>query len=203
MKRVEFSLAAMTVALAAALAAACAATAGSAPDEQAGLALLRSGGHVILMRHANSPSGQLGPVGMTEGCTLAPGRGLDAKGFYQARSIGEFLRKENIAVARGYTSDLCRAWDTARLVAAGAPVEPVAALKTTEAQAIEAFKRRLAAELAAAPEANILLVTHSNIVPLYADWPAQPEIASGLVLIIDAASWRAVGQFDFVAPALE
>jgi hypothetical protein len=103
------------------------------------LSRLKQGGAVILMRHAHSPSGQAAAFGMTEGCILQTGRGLDAKGFFQARFIGEFLKAEVVPIGAAYTSDLCRAWDTARLVAAGLPVTPVLALKTTNAADIDAF----------------------------------------------------------------
>jgi broad specificity phosphatase PhoE len=153
------------------------------------MAELAGGGAVVLMRHANSPSGQLAAVGMSEGCILGEGRGLDAKGFFQARFIGEFLRSEGVGLAAAYTSDMCRTWDTARLVAAGAPVEPEPALKTTNISEIDAFKQKIAARLAANPRDNILLVSHSNIVPLYADWGSPEEIPSGVVLIVDPATW--------------
>jgi len=153
------------------------------------LADLAKGGSVILMRHANSPSGQLASVGMTEGCVLGEGRGLDAKGFFQARFIGEFLKSENVPIGMTYTSDMCRAWDTARLVAAGAPVETAPELKTTNVGEIDLFKQRLAARLSEHKKENILLVTHSNIVPLYSDWESEGEIPSGVVLIVDPKRW--------------
>lgn len=156
---------------------------------EAAMADLAKGGSVILMRHANSPAGQRAAVGMTEGCVLGPGRGLDAKGFFQARFIGEFLREQGVAVAAAFTSDMCRTWDTARLVAAGAAVAPEPALKTTNIAEIDAFKQKITARLAASPSDNILLVSHSNIVPLYADWGSPEEIPSGVVLIVDPATW--------------
>jgi len=150
---------------------------------------LSEGGNIILMRHANSPSGQTGTVGMTEGCELAEGRGLDAKGFFQARFIGEFLKAEAAPVSAVFTSNMCRAWDTARLVAAGTPVMASEALKTTNVIIIESFKQILSASLEVSPRENILLVTHSNIVPLYADWGSDEEIPSGVILIVDPKDW--------------
>ena len=150
------------------------------------MAELAGGGNVILMRHANSPSGQTASVGLTEGCELGDGRGLDAKGFFQARFIGEFLKSENVNIDAGFTSDMCRTWDTARLVAAGAPA---GALKTTNVSEIDIFKTTIAAYIAAKPASNILLVSHSNIVPLFADWGSDEEIPSGVVLIVDPKDW--------------
>jgi len=153
------------------------------------MANLSAGGWVILMRHANSPSDQAASVGLTSGCELQPGRGLDAKGFFQSRFIGEFLQQYNVSIATGYTSDMCRTWDTARLVGAGAPVISEPALKTTSLGAIDGFKAVIQSRLATNPGGNVLLVSHSNIVPLYADWGSDGEIPSGLILIVDPHSW--------------
>ena len=56
------------------------------------MAELAAGGNVILMRHANSPSDQIASVGMTEGCELGAGRGLDAKGFSRRASSANSKR---------------------------------------------------------------------------------------------------------------
>lgn len=161
------------------------------------LADLAAGGSVLLMRHANSPDGQIAAVGMTEGCTLQPGRGLDAMGFFQARFIGEFLKSHDVPISAAFTSDMCRAWDTARLVAAGAPVDPAGALKTTNISEIDFFKAALASHFAASPTSNILLVSHSNIVPLYADWTSAEEIPSGVLLVVDPKTWRIRDRLSF------
>jgi len=150
---------------------------------------LRQGGTVILMRHANSPSGQSGSVGMTEGCNLQDGRGLDSEGFFQARFIGEFFKDGGIPIGAAFTSDMCRTWDTARLVAGGVKAHPSPALKTTSLGEIDAFKTTIKASMAADPGSNILLVSHSNIVPLYADWGSTKEIPSGVVLLVDPEDW--------------
>lgn len=153
--------------------------------------ILRKGGAVLVLRHAKSPGGQAAPVGMTPGCVLQEGRGLDAEGFYQARHIGEWLKKEGVPVLKAYTSDMCRAWDTARLAAGDADVAAHPAQKTTDAAAIAAFKKEIEAELAANPGQNIMLVSHSNIAPLYgakaeAD---EEEVPSGAVFVVAPPTW--------------
>lgn len=153
--------------------------------------ILRKGGNVLVLRHANSPGGQVAPVGMTPGCVLQEGRGLDAEGFYQARHIGEWLKKEGVPVLKAYTSDMCRAWDTARLAAGGAGVASHPAQKTTDPEAIAAFKKEIEAELAANRVQNIMLVSHSNIAPLYgakAD-ADEEEVPSGAVFVVAPPAW--------------
>jgi broad specificity phosphatase PhoE len=161
------------------------------------LTALKGGGHVILMRHAFAPDGQVAPVGLTAGCDFSDRRGLDAKGFFQARFIGEFLKSEGVPVGRALTSDVCRAYDTARLVAAGAPVAAEPALKSTDRSLIDALKTSLTATLASGEaRTNVVLVTHSNVLPLIVDWAGEGEIPSGVILIVDPASWTVTEKFN-------
>ena len=143
----------------------------------AALEQLRGGGNIIVMRHATSPGDQNAAVGMTEGCALAPGRGLSAQGFFEARFAGEWLAANEVKIDTTYTSDLCRSYDTARLVAAAGngPVIPREEMKSDDPAVAEAFKKELEAALAASPTANILLVNHSNITPLYWSGPLEGE----------------------------
>ena len=153
------------------------------------IADLASGGNIILMRHANSPTRQSSSIGMTEGCELQEGRGLDAEGFFQARFIGGFFNENSVPVSAGFTSNMCRTWDTARLVAGATPIMASDALKSTDVTLISNFKQILRATLQSNPRGNILLVTHSNIVPLFADWESETEIPSGVILIVDPETW--------------
>lgn len=159
------------------MAAISCAHAGDARDLGATLAQLRGGGNIIVLRHATSPSNQKAPVGLTEGCALAPGRGLSAQGFYEARFVGEWLASNGVRIDKTYTSDLCRSYDTARLVAAAGsgPVIPRDEMKSDDPATAERFRAELAAELAASPGANILLVNHSNVAPLYWSGPLAGE----------------------------
>lgn len=159
--------------------------AGEASPLDAVIGQLRAGGNVIIMRHATSPSGQKAPIGMTEGCTLAPGRGLSPQGFFEARAVAEWFAENGVRIDKTYTSDLCRSWDTARLVAAAGngPVIPREEMKSDDPDVAEDFNKALRAELAATPGVNILLVSHSNIIPLYGAGPlaGEDEAPSGRI----------------------
>lgn len=169
------------------IASACA-HANDVSSVEAALTQLREGGNIIVMRHATSPTGQKAPVGMTEGCTLAPGRGLSAQGFYEARFIAEWFVEKGVKIDRTYTSDFCRSYDTARLVAAAGngPVLPREEMKSDEPKVAQEFKTLLAAEIAASPSMNILLVTHSNITPNYWSAPLgdEEETPSGRIHVV-------------------
>ena len=201
---------AILTALAFGMAAAGCAHGVSRPDDDRTLAMLREGGNLIVMRHATSPSGQQATVGMTEGCELQPGRGLSSQGFFEARFIGEWLSANGTKIDKTYTSDMCRAYDTARLVAAAGngPVIPRAEMKSDDPVVTDKFKKELTDELAAAPRSNILLVTHSNITPLYWSEPlnGEEETPSGRLHVIRKVTGpdgqelgRTVARLDFNA----
>ncbi len=164
-------------------------------------AALQTGGYALVMRHANSPGGQKASVGLSSGCELAPGRGLDAEGLYQARAMGEILRENEVVILKAYTSRMCRAWDTAALTAGGAPVESHASQVSTDGDVVAAFKADVAAELAANPGQNIILSSHSNIAPLYGATARadEEEVPSGVVYVVDPEDWHVVARIDLVA----
>ncbi len=149
--------------------------------------LMRSGGNLIVMRHASAPFGQKTAIGMTAGCVLEGPRGLDAAGFSRARFVGDWLALSDVPIARIYTSDVCRAYDTAILVAANrALVIPRNELNSDDPAIAAFFKKLLEAELAAAPLTNIVLVTHSDVAPLYWADPqdGEEEALSGRVHVV-------------------
>ena len=76
--------------------------------------LLRQGGCVVLMRHAQTESGVGDPPGFTLGrCETQ--RNLSSAGRAQAARVGDAFRREDIAIASVRSSAWCRCTDTARL----------------------------------------------------------------------------------------
>lgn len=161
---------------------------------------LKRGGYVLVMRHASSPEGQAGAVGLSEGCRLQPGRGLDAEGFFQARAIGEILKENDVRIHKAYTSPMCRAWDTAALAAAGAPVEAHPSQVSTRGGDVEAMKAQVSADLAANPGTNIILSSHSNIAPLYGATTRgrESEVPSGVIWLVHPGDWQAIARVDLL-----
>ncbi len=81
---------------------------------------LREGGHVVLLRHALAP-GIGDPAGFSlDDCSTQ--RNLSAEGRAQAKALGEWFRAEGFAGMPVYTSQWCRAWDTAQGLGLGEPV---------------------------------------------------------------------------------
>lgn len=158
---------------------------------------LRAGGYVLLMRHANSPSGQENAVALSENCILAKGRGLDTKGVIQSRLIHDFLAGESIPVAMSYSSDRCRTVDTAKLVAPDAPTSVAKGLALPEESEASQLKDYISTRLDE-DGGNILLVSHSNIVPFYGATTEEDEeeVPSGALFIIDPENWAQIARLD-------
>lgn len=76
--------------------------------------LLREGGCVVLMRHAQTEAGVGDPPGFTLGQCRTQ-RNLSAAGREQARRVGERMRREGVAIASVRSSAWCRCVDTAQL----------------------------------------------------------------------------------------
>ena len=83
-------------------------------------ALLKSGGQVVLIRHALTTPGVGDPDGMkiTECGTQ---RNLSDAGRDHARQLGEAFRQRGVAVGRLLSSPWCRSIDTAKLAFARTP----------------------------------------------------------------------------------
>ena len=127
---------------------------------EAGWALLRDGGHVVLLRHAYA-NGTGDPATLDiEKC--ATQRNLSDRGKQQARKIGSLFAARAAPVERVLSSRYCRCLDTARIAFESEP-EPFAPLDPPDA---DPAKR--AAKLAAIVEKirdyagadNMILVTH-------------------------------------------
>ena len=145
-------------------------------------AVLARPGQVLLLRHAIAP-GVGDPASMRLG-DCASQRNLDAAGRAQAAALGAALRSAGVAAARVYSSQWCRALDTARLLGFGAPVERADALNSFfgDRGRGEPATQALRAWLAVLPRAEpvAILVTHQvNVTALTGIVPASGE---GVVL---------------------
>jgi phosphohistidine phosphatase SixA len=126
---------------------------------------LRQPGRVLLLRHANAPGFGDPPKFALADC--ASQRNLDAAGRAQARRLGERLRALGVNKARVYSSQWCRARETAELLGLGA-VEPLPALNSffEQPQARQKIIGGLRAFLAAQPVDGgaLILVTHQVVI---------------------------------------
>ena len=139
--------------------------------------LLRQGGCVVLMRHAQTEPGVGDPPGFTLGrCETQ--RNLNAAGRAQAGRVGEAFRREDIAIAAVRSSAWCRCTDTARLAFGRYTVWP-AINSFFQGQGDSGQQTREVLETVAALRApvNWVLVTHQvNITALTGEHPAMGEL---------------------------
>jgi hypothetical protein len=94
-------------------------------DQDDLIKLMKSGGHILMIRHAYAP-GTGDPANFKIG-DCATQRNLDDRGRSQARAIGDWLRSKGIKDAKVYSSQWCRCLETATLLGLG-PVAELPAL---------------------------------------------------------------------------
>ena len=90
-------------------------------DETALLANMRSGGTVLMIRHALAPGTGDPDHFQLNDCSTQ--RNLNDTGRQQARAIGDWLRARGITSAKIYSSQWCRCLETAKLLDLGAVTE--------------------------------------------------------------------------------
>lgn len=161
----------------------------------AGWALLRDGGRVVLMRHART-NGSGDPANFdVEKCNTQ--RNLSERGKQQAGQIGSLFAARAAPVERVLSSRYCRCLDTARIAFESEP-EPFAALDPPDAD-----PRRQAAQLAAivaevrdySGSDNMVMVTHlEDIEALTGIAPREGE---AVIVTAEGDGLRVLGRIVF------
>lgn len=128
---------------------------------EAGWALLRNGGQVVLLVHANAP-GAGDPANFDiENCRTQ--RNLSDRGRQQARRIGALFAARAEPVGQVYSSRYCRALETARLAFGDRLVEELPALDSIvrAPETAEAAKEEIRDLIRNySGSGNLVLVTH-------------------------------------------
>jgi phosphohistidine phosphatase SixA len=157
---------------------------------------LRAGGHVLIVRHAQTVPGVGDPPGFRLGdCDTQ--RNLSDAGREQARRLGERLREGGVTVGDVLSSRWCRCLDTARLafgrVVPYPPLDSFFGGRATEPAQTADVRERVRAFKG---PGTLVLVTHQvNISALTGGYPAMGE---GFVLAPGgAAGFTPVGRIAF------
>lgn len=150
---------------------------GTASATEAGWALLREGGHVVLIRHAYAP-GTGDPANFDiEKCGTQ--RNLSDRGRQQARKMGSLFSAKAAPTERVLSSRYCRALETARLAFGASAVEPYEALDSffADSSTAEAQTAAVLTEIRNwTGSGNLILVTHQvNITALTGVVPREGE----------------------------
>jgi broad specificity phosphatase PhoE len=156
---------------------------------------LRTGGHILLIRHASTDPGIGDPPGFRLG-ECATQRNLSEHGRHEARALGAALQAGGVTVGPVWSSRWCRCLDTARL--AFGRVEPAPMLDSMfkdDAATSRAKAEQTIARLAALNEArNVVLVTHDvNIRAL-----ARESVVPGGIVVarMDGGKLGVLGQLQ-------
>lgn len=144
------------------------------PDEL--VSALREGGLVIYLRHASTEADYADQVSAIMGdCSTQ--RVLSATGWAEARAIGAALRDADIPLGTVLSSEYCRAWQTAELVAGRHETTDALNFEPAEDYSdaqMAAMRDRVAPLLGEVPErGNTLLVGHDD--PFEAATGIYPE----------------------------
>ncbi|MEP9371543.1 histidine phosphatase family protein [Mesorhizobium sp. KR1-2] len=133
---------------------------------EAGWALLRAGGHVVLLRNAITPGGGGEPTNFDiENC--ATQRNLSDRGKQQARKMGALFAARAETVERVLSSRNCNALETARIAFNDKVVEAFAALDLPPpgTEVSEEQKQAILEEIRAfSGSGNLVLVTHQEVI---------------------------------------
>lgn len=146
-------------------------------DKPSGFALLKSGDHFAMMRHAIAPG--FGDPSDFELRNCSTQRNLSQAGIEQSKRIGDRFRDNGIKEAQVYTSQWCRCIDTATLLNLGEPIELPAMnsfFETPERETDqnEQLQKWLAEQDLSEP---LVLVAHQvNITALTGIFPSSGEI---------------------------
>jgi broad specificity phosphatase PhoE len=126
-------------------------------------ALLRTGGQVVLIRHAVTTPGAGDPPGFRlDDCSTQ--RNLTDEGRAHARRIGEEWRKRGIPVERVLSSPWCRCIETAQLAFGKAQRSDALGNLFGRSENRERQVSQLGKIASETPKANLVLVTHGSTI---------------------------------------
>jgi broad specificity phosphatase PhoE len=131
---------------------------------EAGWALLREGGHVVLLRHGYAGGTTDAPQVDLDDCRTQ--RGLSNRGKQQARRIGSLFAARAEPVEQVYTSRFCRCRETADLAFGSRLVKDLPALDPPADAAAEQVLRDEVTALVKGftGSGNLVLVTHEDVI---------------------------------------
>jgi phosphohistidine phosphatase SixA len=173
-------------------------TAASAADQSDVINRLKAGGHILMIRHALAPGNGDPPNFKIGDC--ATQRNLDDTGRDQARSIGVWLRNNDVTSARVYSSQWCRCLETARLLNLG-PVQELAALNSFYERTQDRGPNLKALNdfISQQPVKGELIVLVTHFVTISGIAGTGVSSGEGVLLALhEEAPYTVVGRLDFV-----
>lgn len=170
------------------LSAACAPSSVLATDGWASI----GAGTIVLFRHALAPGGGDPPGFTLDDCRSQ--RNLSEEGRVQARRIGAEFRQQGIEVGAVWSSQWCRARDTADLAFPGQRLDQTAFNSFFNEPALAADATRQALQLLSAWRGPGVLVVVTHQVNITALTTIVPGSGEGIVVKPAASGLRVVGR---------
>jgi phosphohistidine phosphatase SixA len=169
--------------------------AGPAMATDAGWALLREGGHVVLLRHAMSGGGAEPANFDIEKC--ATQRNLSERGKQQARKIGALFATRAAPIDRVLSSRWCRCLNTARIAFEAEPevFEPLDPVKTDEVEKAAQLKAIMDIAAGFAGSDNLVMVTHADVVQALTG--LTPREGEAVIVQAEGERLRVLGRIVF------
>ena len=164
------------------------------------VAALKVGGHVLYVRHTTTEADYADQIDAVTGdCSTQ--RALSEAGWHEGKDIGVAFARLEIPVGDVFSSEYCRAWQTADLAFGSykktADLNFEAAQDYTETQ-IETMRANVTPHLGRVPdEGNTILVGHDD--PFEAATGIYPE-PKGVIFVIRPKGERAFEVLGSVAP---
>lgn len=161
----------------------------------AGWALLRDGGRVVLLNHART-NGSADPANF-DIAKCSTQRNLSERGKQQAGKIGALFGARSAPIEKVLSSRYCRCLDTARIAfeAEPEPFEPLDLLSTDEPTRAKQLAAIITEVRDYSGSGNLVLVTHSeNINALTGISPREGE---AVIVGIEGDGLRALGRVTF------
>lgn len=137
----------------------------AAQATEAGWALLREGGHVVLLRHAYAMATVDPPNVVANDCSTQ--RQLSERGRQQARKMGALFSARAERTEQVLTSQYCRASETAQLAFRGSPTDKIEALdplagdQVARKAQLDEIRKLIAGWQGSG---NLVLITHLDVV---------------------------------------
>jgi hypothetical protein len=161
----------------------------------AGWALLRDGGRVVLLRNAMT-NGTTDPANF-DIAKCSTQRNLSQRGKQQAGRIGALFGARSAPVERVLSSRYCRSLDTARIAFETEPeqFEPLDLLSTDEAVRARQLEATVDEARNYSGSGNLVMVTHlENIKALTGVSPREGE---AVIVGVEGDGMRALGRVTF------
>lgn len=160
---------------------------------------LKEGGYVLYMRHASTEKDYADQV-TADVTNCSTQRTLSEKGWNEAETIGSAISILGIPVGALYSSEYCRAWQTAR-IAFGVPIKMAefnfAPVETMDAEQTEEVSAAVTPYLSSIPagRTNTVIVAHDD--PFEAATGIYPE-PQGVVYVLkpNGDSFTIVGSIE-------